>query len=169
MKTLIRFYLPALLLLAGTGYAGTPPGDPLEKEKIAIRNVIVKETDSYYRQDFAAWKSTYVDAPYFRLYGYWEGYAEKVKYYNGFKALETVKKKQFDENRTLWQTAEVVRENENFRIYGEVAWYTCEETSYDRHTRKLLGKAVETRILEKHDGQWKIAYLGFHYLPLKAE
>ena len=37
-----------------------------EKEKTAIQAVIAKETESYYKQDFEAWKSTYLQSPAFR-------------------------------------------------------------------------------------------------------
>lgn len=136
-----------------------------EKEKAAIRAVIAKETESYYKQDFDAWQSTYLDDPAFRKYGYWEGFPEKVQSHNGFEALKAEKKRQFEKNETLWQGSTEERANENFRIFPEVAWYTFEQYSYEKGTRKFLGKSLETRILEKHDGAWKIAYLGYHYLP----
>jgi hypothetical protein len=136
-----------------------------EKEKAAIKAVIAKETETYYKQDYEGWKSTYVNAPHFRSYGYWEGYADKVQYFNGFDTLRRFKKKQFEEDRTLWKNSIEERSNENFRIYPDVAWYTFEQVSYDSTKTKTYGRSVETRILEKHDGAWKIAYLGFHYLP----
>lgn len=37
-----------------------------EKEKSAIKAVIAKETESYYKQDFEAPKSTYLQSPAFR-------------------------------------------------------------------------------------------------------
>ena len=74
-----------------------------EKEKAAIKAVIAKETESYYKQDFEAWKSTYLQSPAFRKFGYWEGYPEKVAANMGFESLSAEKKKQFDKNETLWQ------------------------------------------------------------------
>lgn len=136
-----------------------------EKEKAAIQAVIAKETESYYKQDFEAWKSTYLDDPAFRKYGYWEGFPNKVQSYNGFEPLKAEKKQQFEKNETLWQGSTEERANENFRISPEMAWYTFEQYSYEKGTRRLLGTSLETRILEKHDGVWKIAYLGYHYLP----
>ena len=136
-----------------------------EKEKAAIQALIAKETESYYRQDFEAWKSTYLDDPGFRKYGYWEGYPERVVSYDGFEPLKAEKKKQFDANQTLWQGSTEERTNENFRILPDMAWYTFEQYSYEKGTKKFLGKSLETRILEKHDGQWKIAYLSYFYLP----
>jgi len=50
--------------------------------------------------------------------------------------------------------AKLVREHLNFRMYGDVAWVT--EPRFDRP-----GLSYETRILEKHDGRWKVAYLGY--------
>lgn len=137
----------------------------LEKEKAAIRAVLKQETEAYYRQDFNAWKDTYVDSSYFRSYGYWDGYPEKVRYYNGFDTLKNFKKKQFEENKTFWIGSTEELSNENIRIYGDVAWFTADQVSFEKDTHKVLGRSVETRILEKHDGKWKIAYLGFHYLP----
>ena len=31
----------------------------------------------------------------------------------------------------------------------------------------VLGKAIGARVLEKVNGEWKIAYLGYHFYPLK--
>jgi hypothetical protein len=156
-----------ILLLSALLFGCKKPATPIdfEKEKAAIQAVIAKETESYYKQDFEAWKSTYLESPAFRKYGYWEGFPHKVEFNNGFKSLEEIKKKQFEANETIWKGSTEERANENFRISHDMAWYTFEQFSYEKDTRKLLGKSLETRILEKHDGAWKIAYLGYHYLP----
>ncbi len=140
-----------------------------EKEKAAIQAVIAKETESYYKQNFEAWKSTYLQSPAFRKHGYWEGYPEKVISVIGFESLAAEKKKQFDANETLWRGSTEERTNEHFRISNDMAWYTFEQSSFEKDTRKFLGKSLETRILEKENGQWKIAYLGFHYYPMEQE
>ena len=136
-----------------------------EKEKAAIQAVIAKETESYYKQDLESWKSTYLQSSAFRKFGYWEGYPEKIVSNIGFESLLAEKKKQFDKNETLWQGSTEERENENFRISDKMAWYTFEQNSYEKNSRKFLGKSLETRILEKENGEWKIAYLGFRYYP----
>jgi hypothetical protein len=164
MKKLILYCLLANVLLwaacyAQVGAVGT------ENDKAAIRAVIAKETEAYYRQDFETWKSTYINESWFRYYGYWEGYPEKVRYFNGFDSLRNFKQKQFKANKTLWVGSTEERSNENFRIHGNMAWYTFEQASYAKNSRKLLGRSMETRIMEKQHGEWKIAYLGFHYLP----
>ncbi len=136
-----------------------------EKEKAAIQAIIAKETESYYKQDFKAWQSTYLQSPAFRKFGYWEGYPEKIVSSIGFESLAKEKKKQFDANETLWQGSTEERKNENFRISNNMAWYTFEQISFEKNSRKFLGRSLETRILEKENGEWKIAYLGFHYFP----
>ena len=98
-KAIVLLSLCALF----SGCQTEPQAIDFEKEKAAIRAVIAIETESYYRQDFEAWKSTYLDSPAFRMYGYWEGFSEKVTFHNGFESLKTEKKKQFDANETLWQ------------------------------------------------------------------
>ncbi len=140
-----------------------------EKEKAAIQAVIAKETESYYKQDYEAWKSTYLQSPAFRKFGYWEGYLEKVRVNIGFESLAAEKKQQFDADETIWKGSTEERKNENFRISKDMAWYTFEQYSYEKDTRKFLGKSQETRILEKENGAWKIAYLAFHYYPLEGE
>ena len=168
MKTLI-FILSICMLVSCSQNKPEAQALDFEKEKAAIQAVIAKETESYYKQDFDSWKSTYLQSPEFRKFGYWDGYEEKVIARNGFESLATEKKKQFEANETLWKGSTEERSNENFRITNEMAWYTFEQNSYEKDTRKFLGKSLETRILEKVNGEWKIAYLGFHYFPLKAE
>jgi hypothetical protein len=155
-------------------YKKTPDGGEsaavdFEVEKAAIQAVIAKETEMYYKQDFEGWKSTYLQSPAFRKFGYWEGYENKVESHSGFESLAAEKKSQFDANSTLWQGSVEERSNENIRISKGMAWYTFEQNSYDKDTRKFLGKSLETRILEKENGIWKIAYLGFHYYPMTTE
>jgi hypothetical protein len=157
----------ALFLFTATLISCTPKELPLdvEKEKEAIRAVIALETEAYYKQDFETWKSTYLDDPAFRKFGYWEGFDEKVTYNIGFESLKNEKKKQFEANATIWAGSTEERLNENFRITRDMAWYTFEQLSFEKGTRKQVGRSLETRILEKHDGKWKIAYLGYHYFP----
>lgn len=167
MKIVIALLGICILLTNCTQKQTTTSAVDFEKEKAAIRAVIVKETESYYKQDFEAWKSTYLQSPDFRKVGYWEGYPEKVITNIGFESLAVEKKKQFDANETLWQGSTEERTNEHFRISSDMAWYTFEEYSYEKDTRKFLGKSIGTRILEKVNGEWKIAYLGFHYFPME--
>lgn len=169
MKTIIQLLGVLILISSCTRKNTDSTAIDFEKEKAAIQAVIAKETESYYKQDFEGWKSTYLQSSAFRKFGYWEGYPEKVVSYIGFEPLAAEKKKQFDTNETLWVGSTEERSNENFRITKDMAWYTFEQDSYEKDTRKFLGKSLETRILEKENGEWKIAYLAFHYYPMPTE
>ena len=57
--------------------------------------------------------------------------------------------------------------NLNFNISNDMAWFTFDEVSREKGTNKFLGKAIGARVLEKVNGEWKIAYLGYHFYPLK--
>ncbi len=168
MKKIIPFFAICILFASCKQPTEAPVVD-VETEKAAILAVISKETESYYKQDYEGWKSTYMQSPEFRKFGFWEGYNEKVVSNIGFESLAAEKKKQFDENRTIWQESTVERKNENFRISTNMAWYTFEQFSYEKDTRKFLGRSLETRILEKENGEWKIAYLSFLYYPFEEE
>jgi len=167
MKHIFYLFVITFLFTGCAQKSDTIKTFDFEKEKAAIQAVIAKETESYYKQDFDAWKSTYLQSTAFRKVGYWEGYPEKIVSNIGFESLAMEKKKQFDAGVTLWKGSTEERSNENFRISTDMAWYTFEQISYEKDTRKILGKSLETRILEKENGNWKIAYLGFSYYPEK--
>jgi hypothetical protein len=56
----------------------------------------------------------------------------------------------------------------DIQIRGNVAWVTFKQKTTDQETGEFLGEALETKILEKIDGKWKIAYLNFLYLPMEV-
>ena len=132
MSKITMIIFSVMLFTQCTTKNATTESFDVEKEKAAIRAVIAKETESYYKQDYQAWKSTYLQSPAFRKFGYWEGYDDKVVAYIGFDTLDREKKKQFEANETLWQGSVEERSNENFRIKPQMAWYTFEENSYDK-------------------------------------
>ena len=57
----------------------------------------------------------------------------------------------------------VRRENMNMRIFKDVAWLTFDQYGEDTgdSLMDMPGLSREKRIMEKQDGQWKIAYLGW--------
>jgi len=173
MKKLIFIQYKSLIFLTTfivlLSSCNNPKEFDFEKEKELIRSVIAKETESYYQQNYEEWKSTYLQSPAFRKFCYWEGFPEKVTSNIGFESLAAEKKDQFKADATIWKGSREERKNENFRISQDMAWYTFEQYSYEKDTDKLLGISLETRVLEKENGEWKIAYLGYHYFPEKKE
>lgn len=144
---------------------GCQPAPDIEADKAAIRALIDQETEAYFAQDFETWKGTHLESPSFRKHAYWEGFPQKIVFHNGFESLQDEKKKQFEADATLWQGFVGERSNENFRIGPDMAWYTFEQISHDKGTGQFLGRSLEARFLEKHDDQWKIAYLSYLYFP----
>jgi hypothetical protein len=59
--------------------------------------------------------------------------------------------------------AQVRRENLNLRTARNVAWITFDQYGLDTGEldTDMPGISRETRILEKHNGEWKIAYVGW--------
>ncbi|MCA6392079.1 MAG: hypothetical protein IM541_01425 [Chitinophagaceae bacterium] len=164
---LMLITVPTLFAQCRQQGSASKPVD-IEKEKAAILAVIKKETETYYAKNLEGWKSTYLQSPRFRHHAYWEGYDEKVRGYNGFDNYVALKKQAFDTSiHWEWDNTVVERSNENFNISHDMAWYTFDEVSHEKGTNKFLGKAIEARVLEKVNGEWKIAYLGYHYYPLK--
>jgi hypothetical protein len=53
------------------------------------------------------------------------------------------------------------------RIHGDVAWVTFDQHGADTGEARfdMPGVSHETRILERHDGAWKLAYVGYLLVP----
>ncbi len=140
------------------------------EESRKIMDVIKLEHRAYFEKDYNAWQSTYVQADYLKYWGFWEGYDEKVRQYNSWQEVSADKKNRFDgEITAYWDENKVGMDisDLNIQIRGDVAWVTFKQKTKDQVTGESLGEALETKILERIDGQWKIAYLNFLYLPME--
>ncbi len=140
-----------------------------DSEEAAILAVITEQTRAYFERDFDAWVNSHVQAEYYREYKYWDGWQEKVRTVNGWNTVLEAKKSRFDPSKpkNIWNSAKYERSDINIRISasGDMAWVTYQQAARNPDTKELVGASYETRVMEKHDGQWKIAYLGYHYLP----
>jgi hypothetical protein len=151
------------------GAGGTPPAASpskqeagLEKEAAAIRDVIERQAAAFWAKDFQLWADTWVHAPYIRRLGWSD--AAGVSSVEGWDAIGSRMRNNMAEDPKPNPTpARLVRERFNFRIYGDVAWVTFEQHGVATGEPRfdMPGLSYETRILEKHDGQWKVAYLGY--------
>ncbi len=138
----------------------------IEQEKSAIMDVLDLENKAYREKDFETWKSTYVQEEYIKNWGFWEGYDIKVMSYNSWNDLLDKKKGKFEgevENTWKQNTKEII--DLNIQVRSNVAWVTYKQKNIDSETKKLKSQSLETRILEKINGSWKIAYVNFLYLP----
>jgi hypothetical protein len=154
--------MPPAIALAQTAAASSNVEAALDEEKAAILEVIERQAAAFWAKDFERWSDTWVHAPYIRRLGWSE--PAGVSSVEGWEAIGARMKKSMEENpRPNLTPAKLARERLNYRIYGNVAWVTFEqhgvstgETRFD-----MPGLSYETRILEKHDGRWKVAYLGY--------
>lgn len=123
-----------------------------EKEKEAIKAVIVKETTAYQATDNKAWMDCWVHAPY----AYWS-LADSTGFntYEGWKAIEIGFTDYFLTSKP--QTATTERKWHEIRVYGNGAYARFVQITTTE------GKTIEEdelRILEKHNNQWKIVLVG---------
>ncbi len=133
-----------------------------EKERQAILAVIEGESAAFWNKDYDKWASYWVHEPYIRTMGWWQDGGVTVV--EGWDQRAERSKGNFTKSPEANPTAtRVRRENMNMRIYPEVAWLTFDQ--YGEDTGDTLmdmpGLSRETRIMEKHNGEWKIAYVGW--------
>ena len=169
MKPLARFGFLTLLLTAPMPIAraqapATSVSDeaPLEREKAAILAVIEEQAAAFWAKDFERWAETWVHAPYVRRVG-WSA-AGGVANVEGWEAIGArVKKNMTDDPKPNPTPAKLVRENRNLRIYCDVAWVTFDQRGVATGEARfdMPGLSHETRIFERRDGKWKVAYLSY--------
>jgi hypothetical protein len=169
MRPLAMAGVLVLLLSAPlrTALAQSTPGAPkenaaLEREKAAILEVIERQAAAFWAKDFQRWADTWVHADHVRRLG-WSA-AGGVVSVEGWEAIGARMRKNMADNPTPNLTpAKLVRDRLNFRIYRDVAWVTFEQRGVDTGEPRfdMPGLSHETRIFEKHDGQWKVVYLGY--------
>jgi hypothetical protein len=140
-------FLTAILTLAA-GQVYSQAKQKAASEEDAIREVIENESKYFWARDLKKWKSYYIQAPYTertvastdvvrRYYGWDEWYNEVQQLFK-------------DSPDPVPYDGIVKKSNYNFRIYGNGAWVSFEQDNGGT-------KTLETRILEKEKGKWKIA------------
>lgn len=131
-----------------------------EKNRTEILRVIENESKAFWDKDYERWSSYWVHAPYIRTMGWWErGGVTVVK---GWDERGPRTKAHMKDNPDP-NPQNVVRENINIRIYQDAAWVTFDQYGKDNGVpdMDMPGLSRETRFMEKHDGQWKIVYVGW--------
>lgn len=166
MKPLLYLFLFSCLVVSAcqTNPGPAPEANAIdyEREEVAIMAVIDGESAAFWNKDYEAWASYWVHAPYVRTMGWWaDGGVTVVE---GWDERSMRTQEHMEASPEANPTAsQVRRENVNLRIFKDVAWLTFDQ--YGEDTGDALmdmpGRSRETRILEKHDGQWKIAYVGW--------
>lgn len=164
MKTSMYVILAAVGLLAAFVHKQvTPDLNPEsndEKERASILQVIEKESTAFWDKDYEKWAECWVQEPYIRTMGWWErGGVTVVKGWED----RGPRTRQHMENNPEPNPQNVRRENINMRVYQDAAWVTFDQYGNDTGEPEMdmPGLSRETRFLEKHNGQWKIVYVGW--------
>jgi hypothetical protein len=136
------------LLFPPLAWAQKTAGQKLSKEETAIRQVIESESKHFWGRNYQEWKKLYVHAPYVtRTISTKDG----VRQLNGWDVWDEEVKELFDSSPNPQPYEGIVyKYNYRYRVYGNGAWVTFEQMNDGV-------KTLETRILEKENGQWKIA------------
>lgn len=131
----------------------------VEKEKEAIIAVVNAESNAYMVRDLETISSYMIqDSLNIAIHsGKW-GYS----YTTGWEKLTENYKKDFA-NDSAWaryQNLRLERENFNIKVYPESAWAVFNTVyMWEEDSATSEWEVIETRILEKVDGEWKITYV----------
>jgi hypothetical protein len=131
-----------------------------QTEAAAIMEVITKETVAFWNKDFEAWSQCWLHTPQVRNMGWWK--RGGVRVHRGWEASSQLIKDLMAANPEPNPTAsQVRRENINLNVSQDMAWVTFDQYGADtgEPDMDMPGASRETRILEKHDGKWKIVYV----------
>lgn len=130
-----------------------------ESDEAAIRRVIDEMYQAIWRKDFAAVERCHVQADYARRWAWWLPGTLVVK--EGWDEIGArLRQVLADPRMPQGVDGAVERRNFNIRIMGDMAWVTFEQDvpRTDGWTLGVGGVSREMRVLERHDGQWKIAF-----------
>ncbi len=139
-----------------------PRPNQLARDSAAIMTTITDESAAFWNKDFDKWASYWIHAPYVRVMGWWARGGVTVR--EGWDTVGGEVKRLMQENPQPNPTAtRVRRENINLQVRGNTAWVT-----FDQHglatgdsLMDMAGLSRETRVLEKRDSKWRIAYSGW--------
>jgi|GEM_PF-698348 len=134
----------------------------IANDSTEIMNVIQGESAAFWNKDYDAWASHWVHAPYVRIMGWWKDGGISVR--EGWDTIGTRMQKLMHDDPTPNPTASRFRrDNVNLQVRGDVAWVTFDQYGLDTGDKRMdmPGLSRETRVLERRDGVWRIAYVGW--------
>lgn len=132
-----------------------------DRERDAIIAVIEAETLDFYSRDFDAWSNHWLQDEGTRRLGMLVG--GQIGYHEGWSASAAIVVRIMEQfpNPNPEAARLIRRENLNLRIAGDMAWVSFDQYGPDTGDPfDSRGLSHQVRILEKHDGEWKIAFVG---------
>ncbi|GLQ57209.1 helix-turn-helix domain-containing protein [Devosia nitrariae] len=132
-----------------------------QEDEAAIVELLHANRIAMWTADFDAWRECFVHADYTTRWGWWRAGGVFVR--RGWREIEGRVGRDFPRVRHDYAYDTKIR-NLTIRIVGDVAWAVFEQLypGYDMLPGHVGPSLIhEMRILERHDGRWKIAFLGF--------
>lgn len=130
-----------------------------QAEAEAVMRVIETETTAFWMKDYEGWAACWLQVPDIRMLGWWARGGIRVT--EGWDALSANVRGLMAENPAPQpEAAQVRRENVNIRVSDVMAWVTFDQYGADtgEPDMDMPGLSRESRILEKHGGEWKLVY-----------
>lgn len=136
--------------------------DNFDADKAAIISRIKTETRAYWEKDWETWVNCWVHQPYVRREGWWSlgGITRRIGWDEVRERMRSQFQKYPEPNRSAY---EFRMENVTVRAGADIAWVTYDEHAPDtgEPAMDMPGVTHEIKILEKHDGEWLLAYNGY--------
>lgn len=154
-KVLILIFMACIVFMACNSNR-QKTGNDLQADKDSIMAAIQRETNSFFARDYEAWKSNYVQSDY--AFQAWSNRDGTFDASVGWDAIDKVVGNYIHENPEPESSHPIVeRKNIKYKFYGNnVAFLTWDQFNSDREKQNFT-HSKEVRIMEKVNGQWKIA------------
>jgi DNA-binding CsgD family transcriptional regulator len=132
-----------------------------DADRAAIIELIHRNRIAIWTRDYALWDTCFIHAPYTSRWGWWRAGGIFVR--QGWDNL-AARARAGGPPYNHANAYDTRVENLTLRIDGNMAWAIFEQHYPDRgRDDGLIGPGViqEMRVFERHNGEWKIALLGF--------
>lgn len=134
-----------------------------EDDRAAIIALIHANRIAIWTQDYAAYEACFVHADHTTRWGWWRAGGPFLR--RGWEDISARVREQFKYPafNIPANAYDTKLENLNLRIGVDMAWATFNQL-YPRtvfYNNLRQGSTSEARVFERHDGQWRIAFLGF--------
>lgn len=133
----------------------------MDRDEAEIKAVIEAEAAAYWDKDFDAFARCWERGPDVRRMGWWERGGIPIQ--RGWDEIAARMRRVMAESPGPNPNAgRVRRDGVNMRVAGEMAWMTFDQTGIETGDRDMdmPGVTHDTRILERHGGEGRLAYVG---------
>ena len=141
-----------LLLIFLLGFLPVFAWAQADKEKEAIKAVIIKETTSFMNVDRKNWSEAWLHTPY----AYWS-YSDSSgsSFVEGWEAINKTFDNYFKTQKP--SKSKITDEWIEVRVYGNGAYVRFVQKSADNID---VDETSQVRVLEKKDGKWLVVHVG---------